>query len=71
MEIHCGMRPLEGGFWERLIQSVKKCLKKTLGRTSLNYDELNTISLKQRALLTLGYNLYLQCMVMMSLFHTR
>ena len=34
--------PWWGGFWERLIQSVKKCHKKTVGRTSLDYDELNT-----------------------------
>ena len=31
------------GFWERLIKSVKRNLKKTVGRTSLDYDELNTL----------------------------
>ena len=35
--------PWWGGFWERLIQSVKKILRKTVGRSSLNYDELTTI----------------------------
>ena len=35
--------PWWGGFWERLIQSVKRCMKKSLGRTTLSYDELNTL----------------------------
>ena len=35
--------PWWGGFWERLIQSVKRCLKKCIGRTTLNYDELQTL----------------------------
>ena len=35
--------PWWGGFWERLIQSVKWCMKKSLGRTTLSYDELNTL----------------------------
>lgn len=32
-----------GGFWERLVQSVKTCLKKILGRASLNFEEMCTI----------------------------
>lgn len=35
--------PWWGGFWERLIQSVKRSLKKVLGRTTLNFDQLNTL----------------------------
>lgn len=35
--------PWWGGFWERLIQSVKRCMKKSLGRTTLSYEELNTL----------------------------
>lgn len=35
--------PWWGGFWERLIQSVRCCMKKSLGRTTLSYDELNTL----------------------------
>ena len=35
--------PWWGGFWERLIQSVKRCMKKSLGRNTLSYDELNTL----------------------------
>lgn len=35
--------PWQGGMWERLICSVKRCLKKTIGQTSLTYDELHTL----------------------------
>jgi len=32
-----------GGFWECLIQSVKRSLKKALCHTTLNFDQLNTL----------------------------
>lgn len=32
-----------GGWWERLIQMVKRILRKVLGRASLNYEELQTL----------------------------
>ena len=35
--------PWWGGFWERLVRSVKIALKKVIGRTSLDYDELLTV----------------------------
>ena len=35
--------PWQGGFWERMIQSAKRCLRKSLGRTSLNFEELRTL----------------------------
>lgn len=35
--------PWWGGYWERLIQSVKRCVKKTIGKSTLTYDELATI----------------------------
>ena len=31
------------GFWERMVKTVKVSLKKSLGRTTLNFDELNTL----------------------------
>ena len=34
--------PWWGGFFERMVQSVKRCLKKTIGRAKLSYDELLT-----------------------------
>ena len=32
------------GFWERLVQSTKRCLKKTLGKSKLMYEELLTVT---------------------------
>ena len=29
-----------GGFYKRMIQSMKRCLKKTIGKAKLTYDEL-------------------------------
>ena len=35
--------PWWGGFWERMVKTVKQSLKKAIGRTTLTYDELNMI----------------------------
>ena len=35
--------PWHGGFWERMVKSVKRCLKKSLGRTSLDFEALRTL----------------------------
>ncbi|GBM79729.1 hypothetical protein AVEN_27373-1 [Araneus ventricosus] len=35
--------PWWGGFWERLIGMVKRIIRKVLGQTSLNFEELNTV----------------------------
>lgn len=32
-----------GFFWECLVQSVKRCLRKSLGQTILSFDQLNTL----------------------------
>ena len=34
--------PWWGGFFERLIQSTKRCLRKIIGQASFSYDELLT-----------------------------
>jgi hypothetical protein len=34
--------PCWGGFFERLVGSLKRCLKKTIGKAKLSYDELVT-----------------------------
>jgi len=35
--------PWWGGFWERMVRSVKRCLKKIVGRTTLKFKELATL----------------------------
>ena len=38
--------PWWGGIFERLIQSVKRCLRKSIGRAKLNLEELTTITIE-------------------------
>jgi len=38
---------------ERLIQSVKRCLRKSLGRTILNFDQMNTLLVEIEGILNL------------------
>ena len=35
--------PLWGGFFERLVRSVKRCLTKVIGHSRLSYDDLSTL----------------------------
>ena len=35
--------PWWGGFWERMVKTVKMALKKTIGTTILTFEEMNTI----------------------------
>ena len=35
--------PWAGGLFERLVRSVKRCLRKVLGNARLNFDELHTV----------------------------
>ena len=35
--------PWWGGFFERMVQSVKRCLKKSIGKARLSYHELTTV----------------------------
>ena len=43
--------PWWGGFFERLVKSTKRCLKKTIGTTKLSYDELHTVLVEVEAIL--------------------
>ena len=43
--------PWFGGFYERLVQSVKRCLRKTLGNAKLTNDELNTLLIEVEGVL--------------------
>ena len=35
--------PWHGGFWERLVRCVKRCLKKIVGRAFLSFEEMRTL----------------------------
>jgi hypothetical protein len=35
--------PWTGGVFERMVKATKRCLRKTLGKSSLTFDELNTL----------------------------
>ena len=35
--------PWWGGFWERLVQTLKRSLRKFLGKLKLTYEELLTV----------------------------
>lgn len=35
--------PWQGGFFERMIKSIKRCLRKSLGKKSVSYEELLTL----------------------------
>ncbi|XP_069182174.1 uncharacterized protein [Procambarus clarkii] len=41
--------PWQGGFYERMIGTVKKCLRKTLHRHKINYSELQTLVMEIEA----------------------
>ena len=43
--------PFSGGFFERLVRSVKSSLKKCVGNATLSYDELNTVIIQIEAVL--------------------
>ena len=43
--------PFWGGFFERLVRSVKSSLKKCVGNAKLSYDELNTVIIQIEAVL--------------------
>ncbi|KAF8768276.1 hypothetical protein HNY73_021115 [Argiope bruennichi] len=42
--------PWWGGFWERQIRTIKTCLKKIIGKSSLSFKELETIFLEIEAI---------------------
>ena len=43
--------PWWGGFWERMVKSTKRCLKKVLKNARLSYNELTTILIEVEAVL--------------------
>ncbi|XP_065891666.1 uncharacterized protein [Dysidea avara] len=43
--------PWQGGFFERMVQSMKRCLRKTIGKSQLSLDELTTVLVQVEAIL--------------------
>ena len=43
--------PWWGGFFERMVQSMKRCLKKAIGKAKLTYDELLTVLTEVEAII--------------------
>ena len=43
--------PWWGGFWERMARGVKSCLKKSIGRTNLSFEELRTLIVEVEAVI--------------------
>ena len=39
------------GYWERLVRSVKFCLRKVVGQSTLTFDEMSTVSVEIEATL--------------------
>ena len=58
MEAQLERAPWWGGFWERVVRSVKETLRKVLGRQVIGYDELLTAVVEVEAVVNsrpLGY----------------
>ena len=51
VEIHRRKSTVVGRLWERPVRSIKRPLKKVIGRTSLNLDELQTLVVEIECLL--------------------
>ncbi|XP_065891743.1 uncharacterized protein [Dysidea avara] len=52
--------PWWGGFWKRMVQGVKRCLRKTVGRTGLTYDQLQTLLIEVEAFINARFLTYVQ-----------
>ena len=35
--------PWQGGFWERIVSSVKRCIKKSINKSILTFTEIETL----------------------------
>ena len=51
--------PWWGGFWEHLVRSIKNCIRKILGRSTLNFEELCTLLIEVEATLNNRLLMYL------------
>ena len=55
------LAPRSGGFFERLIGLTKRCLKKTIGKSKMSYDELITTVVEIEAVLNSRPLTYVSC----------
>ena len=55
------LAPWSGGFFERLIGLTKRCLKKTIGKSKMSYDELITTVVEIEAVLNSRPLTYVSC----------
>ena len=55
------LAPWSGGFFERLIGLTKRCLKKTIGKSKMSYDELITTVVEIEAILNSRPLTYVSC----------
>ncbi|XP_070549463.1 uncharacterized protein [Ptychodera flava] len=49
------LAPWMGGFCERLVGCVKKCLRKAIGKACLTYDQLHTLMIEAEAVVNTAY----------------
>lgn len=49
-----------GGMWERMVRSVKMCLKKVLGKAFLRFEELQTFLMEVEAVINYRPLTYLE-----------
>ncbi|XP_070546912.1 uncharacterized protein [Ptychodera flava] len=47
------LAPWMGGFYERLVGCVKKCLQKAIGKACLTYDQLHTLMIEAEAVVNI------------------
>ena len=52
--------PWRGGFWERMVQGVKRYLRKTVGHASLTYDQLLPVLIEVEAVINAHPLIYVQ-----------
>ena len=55
------LAPWSGGFFERLIGLTKRCLKKTIGKSKISYDELVTTVAEIETILNSRPLTYVSC----------
>ena len=50
--------PWWGGFWERLLQTVKQSLRSILFKSTVTYDDLETIIIQIESIINCKFSVY-------------